>query len=79
MELPNKSKAYVSLEKITDYLLSETHAWANQKQDIFVPMALIVEVQNNWHKNYWRLPKIHKWTDSREIAIWNKIHGRRCT
>ena len=35
MELPNKSKAYVSLEKITDYLLSETHAVGKSKARYF--------------------------------------------
>lgn len=35
MELPNKSKAYVPLEKITDYLLSETHAVGKSKARYF--------------------------------------------
>ncbi|HNQ95765.1 MAG: hypothetical protein JNJ96_03500 [Anaerolineales bacterium] len=35
MELPNKSKAHVPLEKITEYLLSETHAVGNPKARYF--------------------------------------------
>ncbi|HQU37050.1 MAG TPA: hypothetical protein PLR65_10730 [Anaerolineales bacterium] len=35
MELPNKSKARVPLEKITEYLLSETHAVGNPKARYF--------------------------------------------
>ncbi|HET7145518.1 MAG TPA: hypothetical protein VFI68_15980 [Anaerolineales bacterium] len=35
MELPNKSKALVSPEKITDYLLSETHAVGKSKARYF--------------------------------------------
>ncbi len=35
MELPNKSSAYVPLEKITEYLLSETHAVGNPKARYF--------------------------------------------
>ena len=35
MELPNKSKAYVPSEKITDYLLSETHAVGKSKARYF--------------------------------------------
>lgn len=31
MELPNKEKAHVSLEKLKDYLLSETHAVGKAK------------------------------------------------
>ena len=35
MELPYKSKAHVPLEKITDYLLSETHAVGKSKARYF--------------------------------------------
>jgi hypothetical protein len=35
MELPNKSQAYVSLNKITDYLLSEIHAVGKSKAKFF--------------------------------------------
>ena len=35
MELPNKSRAYVPLEKLTDYLLSETHAVGKSKARYF--------------------------------------------
>jgi len=35
MELPNKSRAQVSLEKVTDYLLSETHAVGKSKAKYF--------------------------------------------
>ncbi len=35
MELPNKSHAYVSISKITDYLLSETHAVGKSKAKFF--------------------------------------------
>ena len=35
MELPNKSQAYVSASKITDYLLSETHAVGKSKAKFF--------------------------------------------
>jgi hypothetical protein len=35
MELPNKFKAQVALEKITDYLLSETHAVGKPKARYF--------------------------------------------
>ncbi len=35
MELPNKTRAYVSIGKITDYLLSETHAVGKSKAKFF--------------------------------------------
>ena len=35
MELPNKSRAQVPLEKVTDYLLSETHAVGKSKARYF--------------------------------------------
>ena len=35
MELPNKSRAQVPLEKVTDYLLSETHAVGKSKAKYF--------------------------------------------
>ena len=35
MELPNKLRAHVPLEKITDYLLSETHAVGKAKARFF--------------------------------------------
>lgn len=35
MELPNKSRAQVPLEKVTDYLLSETHAVGKSKASYF--------------------------------------------
>jgi hypothetical protein len=35
MELPNKSHAYVSINKITDYLLSETHIIGKSKARFF--------------------------------------------
>lgn len=35
MELPNKSRAQVPLEKVTDYLLSETHAVGKPKARYF--------------------------------------------
>jgi hypothetical protein len=35
MELPNKLRAYVSISKITDYLLSETHAVGKSKAKFF--------------------------------------------
>ena len=35
MELPNKSYAYVSISKITDYLLSETHVVGRSKARFF--------------------------------------------
>jgi hypothetical protein len=35
MELPNKSRAQVPLEKITNYLLSETHAVGKSKARYF--------------------------------------------
>jgi hypothetical protein len=35
MELPNKSRAHVPLEKIVDYLLSETHAAGKSKARYF--------------------------------------------
>jgi L-ribulose-5-phosphate 3-epimerase UlaE len=35
MELPNKLRAYVSINKITDYLLSETHAVGKSKAKFF--------------------------------------------
>jgi hypothetical protein len=35
MELPNKSNSYVSIGKITDYLLSETHAAGKSKAKFF--------------------------------------------
>jgi len=35
MELPNKSHAYVSINKITDYLLSETHIVGRSKARFF--------------------------------------------
>jgi hypothetical protein len=35
MELPNKSRAYVPPKKITDYLLSETHAVGKSKARYF--------------------------------------------
>jgi len=35
MELPNKSKAYIPPEKITGYLLSETHAVGKSKAKYF--------------------------------------------
>ena len=35
MELPNRSHAYVSINKITDYLLSETHIVGRSKAKFF--------------------------------------------
>ena len=35
MELPNKSRAHVPLEKVTNYLLSETHAVGKSKAKYF--------------------------------------------
>jgi len=35
MELPNRLRAYVSISKITDYLLSETHAVGKSKARFF--------------------------------------------
>jgi len=35
MELPNKFAAYVSIEKITDYLLSDSHAVGKSKAKFF--------------------------------------------
>jgi hypothetical protein len=35
MELPNKSHAYVSIRKISDYLLSETHIVGKSKARFF--------------------------------------------
>jgi hypothetical protein len=35
MELPNKSKAYISPNKIKDYLLSESHAVGKSKAKFF--------------------------------------------
>jgi hypothetical protein len=35
MELPNKAKAHISPEKITNYLLSETHAVGKSKARYF--------------------------------------------
>lgn len=35
MELPNRSRAYVSRNKITDYLLSETHVVGKSKAKFF--------------------------------------------
>ena len=35
MELPNKSSAYVPLEKVIDYLLSETHPVGKSKAKYF--------------------------------------------
>ena len=35
MELPNKLRAYVSVSKIADYLLSETHAVGKSKAKFF--------------------------------------------
>lgn len=35
MELPNKSRAYVPLEKVIDYLLSETHPVGKSKAKYF--------------------------------------------
>lgn len=35
MELPNKLRAYVSIRKIADYLLSETHAVGKTKAKFF--------------------------------------------
>ena len=35
MELPNKSRAYVPLEKVVDYLLSETHPVGKSKAKYF--------------------------------------------
>ncbi len=35
MELPNKSRAYISISKITDYLLSETHIVGRSKARLF--------------------------------------------
>jgi hypothetical protein len=35
MELPNKFHAYVSIDKITDYLLSETHIVGRSKARFF--------------------------------------------
>ena len=35
MELPNKSRAHVPLEKVTNYLLSETHAVGKSKAKFF--------------------------------------------
>ena len=35
MELPNKSRAHVPLEKVTDYLLSGTHAVGKSKAKYF--------------------------------------------
>ena len=35
MALPNKSRAYISISKITDYLLSETHIVGKSKAKFF--------------------------------------------
>lgn len=35
MELPNKLRAYVSVSKITEYLISETHAVGKSKAKFF--------------------------------------------
>jgi hypothetical protein len=35
MELPNKLQAYISISKITDYLLSESHVVGKSKAKFF--------------------------------------------
>lgn len=72
MELPNKTKAYIPSSKITEYLLSETHAVGKSKAKFFVSLGFGEETIDQLES---ALLKIAQTSEVREIS--ENQHGTK--
>ena len=73
MELPNKSNAYVSIRKITDYLLSETHAVGKSKAKFFRAFGFDDANIGQFQQGLIRIAQTESVTEITETAYGNKF------
>ncbi|MCK6568847.1 MAG: hypothetical protein L6Q45_14280 [Anaerolineales bacterium] len=72
MELPNKINAIVPIVKITDYLLSETHAVGKSKAKFFRSFGFDDANADDFQRALIRLAQTGALTDMTETAYGNK-------
>ncbi len=72
MQLPDNSNAYVSMSKITDYLISETHAIGKSKAKFFRSLGFDEENVGRFIQGLIRIAQTESVTDVSETAYGKK-------
>jgi hypothetical protein len=72
MELPNKSRAYVSISKITDYLLSETHNVGKSKARFFRSFGFDETTVNQFEQGLIRIAQTESIAETTETIYGKK-------